>query len=162
MKNMFPGTRTAFRIMGFFIVLSVALDVSEWAGKNFSGFGLELSNWVLFGCVFYAVSRFLIPAFGLMPVNESVSLFWAGFFFIFFPFVIMFGIIALFKINSPYVIGFLYFIAFIEGCLIHRVWNIRAFRTHKIIILREASVQSDCSLEEDKISEIQKRKESPK
>jgi hypothetical protein len=156
MKTMFPGTRTTFRITVFFVVLSVALEVWEWAGSNFSGFGLELSHWVLFASVYYAGSRCLIPAFGLMSVNESVSLYWAGFCFFFVPVVISSGIIALFKINSPYLIGFLYFLAFIEGCLIHMVWNIRAFRTHKIVILREVSAQSDSSFKEDKLNEIQK------
>ena len=160
MKTAFPGTRTVFRITGFFIVLRIAWDVSAWAGVNLSGFGPELTNMVTFSFTFYAGSRLLIPALGLMSVNESVSLFWAGFFFFWVPFVSMRGIIVLLEINSPYMIGLLYFLAFIEGCLIHMIWNIRAFRTHKVICLREASVQSDCSFKNDMISDVQSKKES--
>jgi hypothetical protein len=99
--TLLPGERTVFCISIFFIALSLAFDVWEWIDSNYGGCFVVLSGWTLFACVYYVVSRCLIPALGLMSVYDSVSLYWAGFFMFGLPGAISNSVIDLFEIESP-------------------------------------------------------------
>jgi hypothetical protein len=134
--SVFPGTRTAICTLIFTIALFSAFDVWGWIDSNYSGFIVMLSGSILTACVFYAFSRCLIPAFGLMSVHESVSLYWASLFFFYIPLSVSACVIELFEIESPYLIGFVYFLAIAVGVFVHMAWNVRAFRSHKIVILK--------------------------
>ena len=155
----FPGTRTVLGLMGFYILVWGTVSIWKWAGTNLSGFSRELVQWVLPACDMYAMCRFLFPALGWMSTTESVTLFWASTLFFWVPWVIARAIIVLLEIKSPYLIGLLYFLAFVEGSLLHLVWNRRAYRTHGVVILRDSSMRSAGSLENDTMNETQGRGE---